>query len=239
MIQRLLAIWSLVLLPFLNPAYTSGRSWFTDCQSLAWRILSITLLECEMSPSMWQFEHSLALEWKLTFSSPMATAEFFKFAGMLSAASSFTASSFRIWNSSTGIPSPPLALLVVMLPEAHLTSHSRMSGSRSVIPPWWFSGLWRSFLYSSCVFLLPLLLPLLGPYHFSLLLCPSLHEMFPWYLKFFLKILFSSISLHWSLRNAYLLSLLGILWNSAFKCVYLSFSPLLLKEMGIPDHLYL
>ena len=36
----------------------------------------------------------------------------------------------RIWNSSTGIPSPPLALFVVMLPKAHLTSHSRMSGSR-------------------------------------------------------------------------------------------------------------
>ena len=29
--------------------------------------------------------------------------------------SNFTASSFRIWNSSTGIPSPPLALFVVML----------------------------------------------------------------------------------------------------------------------------
>ena len=28
--------------------------------------------------------------------------------------STFTASSFRIWNSSTGIPSPPLALFVVM-----------------------------------------------------------------------------------------------------------------------------
>ena len=187
MMQQILAIWSLVLLPFLNPACTSGSSWFTDCQSLAWRILSITLLECEMSPIVWQFEHSLALEWKLTLSSPMAIAEFFKFAGMLSAASSITASSFttpsfRIWNSSTGIPSPPPALLVVMLPEAHLTSHSRMSGSRSVIPPWWFSGLWRSFLYSFCVFLLPLLLPLLGPYHFCLLLCPSLHEMFPWYL---------------------------------------------------------
>ena len=38
--------------------------------------------------------------------------------------STFTASSFRIWNSSTGIPSPPLALFVVMLPKAHLTSHS-------------------------------------------------------------------------------------------------------------------
>ena len=43
--------------------------------------------------------------------------------------STFTASSFRIWNSSTGIPSPPLALFIVMLPKAHLTSHSRMSGS--------------------------------------------------------------------------------------------------------------
>ena len=66
--------------------------------------------------------------------------------------STFTASSFRIWNSSTGIPSPPLALFVVMLPKAHLTSHSRMTGSRSVITPSWLSGLWRSFLYSSSVF---------------------------------------------------------------------------------------
>ena len=32
--------------------------------------------------------------------------------------STFTASSFRIWNSSTGIPSPPLALFVVMLSES-------------------------------------------------------------------------------------------------------------------------
>ena len=41
-----------------------------------------------------------------------------------------TASAFRIWNSSTGIPSPPLALFIVMLPRAHLTSYSRISGSR-------------------------------------------------------------------------------------------------------------
>ena len=33
--------------------------------------------------------------------------------------STFTASSFNIWNSSTGIPSPPLALFVVMLSKAH------------------------------------------------------------------------------------------------------------------------
>ena len=66
--------------------------------------------------------------------------------------STFTASSFRIWNSSTGIPSPPLALFVVMLSKAHLTSHSRMSGCRWVITPLWLSGLWRSFLYSSSVY---------------------------------------------------------------------------------------
>ena len=63
--------------------------------------------------------------------------------------STFTASSFRIWNSSTGIPSPPLSLFVVMLPKAHLTLHSRISGSRWVITPSWLSGSWRPFLYSS------------------------------------------------------------------------------------------
>ena len=66
--------------------------------------------------------------------------------------STFTASSFRIWNSSTGIPSLPLALFVVMLPKAHLTSHSRMSGSRWVMIPSWLSQSQHSFLYSSSVY---------------------------------------------------------------------------------------
>ena len=55
--------------------------------------------------------------------------------------STFTASSFRIGNSSTGFSSPPLDFFVVMLSKAHLTSHSRMSGTRSVITPPWLSGL--------------------------------------------------------------------------------------------------
>ena len=97
--------------------------------------------------------------------------------------STFTAPCFRIWNSSTGIPSPPLALVAMMLSKAHWTSHSRMSGSRWVITPSWYSGSWRSFLYSfsvcSChLFLIYLLL--LGPYNFYPLLSPSLHEIFPW-----------------------------------------------------------
>ena len=48
----------------------------------------------------------------------------------------FTALSFRIWNISTRILSPPLALFIVMFPKAHLTSHSRMSASRCHGIPW-------------------------------------------------------------------------------------------------------
>ena len=59
--------------------------------------------------------------------------------------STFAASYFRIWNSSTGIPSPPPALFVVMLSKAHLTSYPRMSGSRWVFTPLWWSGSWRFF----------------------------------------------------------------------------------------------
>ena len=43
------AIRSLVPLSFLNPACTSGSSQFIYCWCLAWRILSITLLTCEVS----------------------------------------------------------------------------------------------------------------------------------------------------------------------------------------------
>ena len=67
--------------------------------------------------------------------------------------STFTASSFRIWKNSTGIQSIPLALFIVMFPKAHLTSHSRISGSTLVITPSWLSGSWRYF----CIVLLCIL----------------------------------------------------------------------------------
>ena len=44
MIQWVLAIWSLLPLPFLKPAWTSGSSRFMYCWSLAWRILILLLL---------------------------------------------------------------------------------------------------------------------------------------------------------------------------------------------------
>ena len=45
MIQRMLAIWSLALLPFLKPAWTSESSWFTHCWSLAWRIFQWSCMD--------------------------------------------------------------------------------------------------------------------------------------------------------------------------------------------------
>ena len=121
-----------------------------------------------------------------------------------------------------------------MLPKVHV--HSRMSGSRWVITPLWLSGSWRSFLYNSSVY----------SYHLFLISSASVRSMpflsfiepiFAWNVPLvsliFLKrslvfpiLLFSSVSLHWSLRKAFL-CLLAILWNSAFEWVYLSFSPLL------------
>ena len=126
--------------------------------------------------------------------------------------STFTESSFRIWNSAAESPSPPLALLTVMLPKAHLTSHSRMSGSRWVITPSWLSLLWRSFLYSSSVYSCHLFLISSASVR-SIPFLSFMEHTFAWNVPLvsliFLKrslvfpiLLFSSISLHWSLRKA-------------------------------------
>ena len=48
MIQRMLAIWYLVALPFLNPSWTSGNSQFTFCWSLTWRIFNCRILTSEL-----------------------------------------------------------------------------------------------------------------------------------------------------------------------------------------------
>ena len=149
--------------------------------------------------------------------------------------STFTASSFRIWNSSTGIPSPPLVLFVVMISKAELTSHSKMSGSRLVITSSWLSGSWRSFLYSSSVYSYHLFLissASVGSIPFLSFIEPIFAWNVPLVSLIFLKLslvfpslFFSSVSLHWLLKKA--LSLLTILWNFAFRCLYLSFFPLL------------
>ena len=216
---------------FSNPAWISGSSRFIYCWNLAWWILSLTLLACEMSKIVWYFEHSLALSF---FGIGMKT-DLFQSCGHCWVfqicwhieCSTFTALSFRIWNSSTQIPSPSLTLFIVMLPKTYLTWHSRMSGSRWVITSSWLTESWRSFLYSSV-------------YSCYLFLISSASVRSIWCLFFivsnfdwnvplvsliFLKkslvfpiLLFSSISLYWSHRKTFL-PLLAILWNSAFRWV--------------------
>ena len=143
MIQGMSAIWNLVPLPFQNSAWTSGSSQFTFCWSLARRILSITLLVWEMSAicsSLNMLWHCVSLGWNESWHFPVlqpwgnSACWVFQICWHTEC-STFTASSFRIWNSSTGIPLLLLALFIVMLPKAHLTSHARMSGSRSMITP--------------------------------------------------------------------------------------------------------
>ena len=60
---------------FLNPALTSGSSRFTYYWNLAWRILSITFLACEMRATVRYFEHlfgiSLLWDWNENWSFPV------------------------------------------------------------------------------------------------------------------------------------------------------------------------
>ena len=109
-----------------------------------------------------------------------------------------------------------------------------MSGSRWAMTPSWLSGSWKSFLYSS-VYSCHLILissASVESIQFLSFIVPIFAWNVPLVSLILLKrslvfpiLLFPSISLHWSLRKAFL-SLLAILWNSAFKWVYLSFSPL-------------
>ena len=153
--------------------------------------------------------------------------------------STFTASFFRIWNNSTGIPSPPLGLFIMMFPKAHLTLHSRMSGSRWVITLLWLSGLWRSFfLYSSVYFchLFLISLFLLGLYHFVLYcahLCMKCSLCISNFLEEISSLFHSVIFLYFFalISEEGFLTTPCCLWNSAFIWVYLSSSPLLFAPL--------
>ena len=126
MIHQVLAIWSLVPLSFLKPAWTSGSSWFIYCRSLAWRILFWALFssvwdECNCRV-VWAF-FGIAFLWDWNEKWPLPVLwPLLSFPNLLAYwVQNFNctpAISFRIWNSSTGIPSPLLALFVVMLSKA-------------------------------------------------------------------------------------------------------------------------
>ena len=139
MIQWVLAIWSLVLFPFLNPAWTSGSSWFTQCWSLACKILSTTLLAWERSAIVRRLAYSVVLP----FLGTGMKIDLFQSCGHCwifqirwhTECNTLMVSSFRVFNSSTGILSYPLALLTTVLSKAHLSLLSRMFGSGWLTTP--------------------------------------------------------------------------------------------------------
>ena len=230
MIQQMLAIWSLVPLPFLKPAWTSVNSWFMYCWTLAWEFWELLYRNCAV---VWAF-FGIVFLWDWNGNWPFRVLwPLLSFPNLLAYwLQHFHSIIFKIWNSSTWILSLPLALFIVMLPKTHLTSHSRMSGSRWVITPLWLFGSWRSFLYISVyschLFLISFASVKSIP--FLSFIVPIFAWNVPLVSLIFLKrslvfpiLLFSSIPLHWLFRKAFL-SLLAILWNSAFTWAYLSFS---------------
>ena len=145
------------------------------------------------------------------------------------------ASSFRDLNSSAGISSNPLSLLIAVLLKAHLTSHSRMSDwvtNHTVL----VIGSLTSFLYSSFVHSFHRFLissASTRSLSFLSLIVPTFGQntplMFPIFLErllVFPLLLFSSIIKHCSLKKAFL-SLLAIFLNLASNWMCVSLSPLL------------
>ena len=152
--------------------------------------------------------------------------------------STLAASSFRIWNSSPGILWPPLDPFIMMLPKAiwlHIPGCLALSKWLNYHD---YLGC-EDLFCTVCVFLPPLLN--IFCFCWSLPFLSFIEAIFAWNVLLvsliFLKntlvfpiLLFSSNSLHGSLRKAFL-SLLAVLWNSAFTWVYLSFSPLLFTSL--------
>ena len=145
----------------------SGSSAFSKTSLYIWKFS----VHVQLKPSLKDFEHYLAGMWNesycvvvwaffgIAFHGILVKTHLFQCCGHCWVfqicwhieCNTLTASSFRIWNSSSGTPSPPLALFSVVLTEARLTLHSRLSGSWWVIRPLWLSWSIRSFLYSSFV----------------------------------------------------------------------------------------
>ena len=118
-----------------------------------------------------------------------------------------------------------------MLSKAHLTSYSRMFCSMWVTTPLCLSVSLRLFSCSSSVYSCHISASVR-----SLLFLSFIMPIFAWNVPLaspvfftgsvvFPVLLFSSISLHCSLKKVFSF-LLAILWNSAFSWVYLSFSSL-------------
>ena len=150
------------------------------------------------------------------------------------------ASAFRVLSSSTGILLHPLALIIAVLPKAHVTLLLRMPGSGWLTTPSWSSSSFGSFLHGFSVYSFHLFL-ISSVSSRSLLFMSFIVHIFgqndplvsPVLLKrslVFPLLLFSSSFIHGSLEKAFL-SLRAVLWKSAFSWIYLCLSPLLFTSL--------
>ena len=111
----------------------SGSCAFSKSSLYIWKF-SVHIL---LKPSLKNFEHNLASMWNEQNSVVVWT--------------SFGIVLFWDWNKNWPF-SVLWPLLSFPLPKAHLTSHSRMPGSRRVTTPLLLSRSFRPFLYSSAVY---------------------------------------------------------------------------------------
>ena len=124
-----LIIWKFMVHVLLKPCLENFEhcfaSMWAECNCVVvWTIFGIVFLWDWMKPDLfWSCGHCWVFQicWHIE-------------------CSTFTASSFRIWNSSNGIPSPTSVLFIVRLPKVYLSSYLKMSDSRWVITPSWLSG---------------------------------------------------------------------------------------------------
>ena len=122
LIQRMLAIWSLVPLPFLNPAWASGSSRLT-VRGIAeawlgefWALLYQSKRWVQLCNSLSILWHCFGIGMKTDLFQSWGHCWVFQICWHIEC-STFRASSFRVWNSSTVILSPPLALFVTSKPS--------------------------------------------------------------------------------------------------------------------------
>ena len=131
MIQQMLAIWSLVPVsskPSLD-IWTFSVHIMLKCSMQDFEHDLSSMGDEYNCPMVWTFfDNALLGNWDVVWPFPVLWPLLgFPICRHIEC-SILIASSFRILNSSAGILAPPIALLAAVLPKAHLTSHSRMSG---------------------------------------------------------------------------------------------------------------
>ena len=137
----LLFFWILLLLLWSSGCWQfSGSPAFSKSNLYIWNVLVHILLK----PTLPFFGTAILWDWNEIWPNPELW-PLLSFPNLLAYWMQHFNSIILKNTNSAGISSPPLALFLVMLPKAHLTSCSRMSGYRWVTTLLWLSQLLTLF----------------------------------------------------------------------------------------------